>query len=173
MKLNKKTFTYKLYSLCYILTCKLFNNRTMWSNFDRDNKPTEEMIGIGEPTNLCVTIRTFIWAGLYILLLIGLISGYGYALFFLPFAYGGTVGYFNVYGVPLIVAGLVYFIAKLIMFVTKEWGSSLTPEEKRIEKEARHAAGKYTLYEVLCEYIKAGKERMCPLIEIVEDGETK
>ena len=165
MKIEKDTFVGKWYSLSYILTQKLFNNDT-WS-FDK-------MVRIPESTNLCFMMRSmFIWSPLYILAVIALIGGYGYALVYLPFTYGGAVGYFNSYGIPVIIVGLIALVIWICCQLWDFWASDLSKEEKKKLKRARHADGNYTVMELIVKWIKAKYRKVCPLVDIIQKGESK
>lgn len=165
MNIEKNTLVGKWYSLSYILTQKLFGNDT-WEY--------DEMVGIPRSTNLCTMMRSmFIWTPLYIFFAMLLLSGYGYAFFYLPFTYGGAIGYFNVYIVPVIIIGMVVAGVMGYMYLSKIWESEISKEEKRKLKEARHAAGNYTVMELVVKWIKARHRKICPLIDIVQKGEDK
>lgn len=165
MKIEENTFAGKWYSLSYILTQKLFGNKT-WE-FD-------EMKRIPSNTNLCTMMRSmFIWTPLYIFLIIALIGGYGYAFLLLPLTYGGAVGYYNIYVIPAIIIGVAVLAIWICSIVHTLFESEISMEEKRNLKAARHAAGNYTVMELIFKWLKARHEKLCPLIEIIQKGEDK
>lgn len=168
MKINNDTFVYTVYMYCHIFANKLFNNVT-W------NKHSDEIRPIPTNTNLCQFMRSvLIWTPLYFLIVAALIGGYGYAIFYLPFLYGGAVGYFNVYGVPLIIIGC---IVGFVMVMGIIYGDDEKKEAKKKAKEEaklkRHEIGNYTMWEIFVKYYKSTKEKVCPLIEIKQNGENK
>jgi len=171
MNIEKNTFVYKLYELSYILTRKLFNDDT-WDTWRDQEKggPVE----IPKATNLCTMMRSmFIWTPIYLLMVLALVGGYGYVIFYSPFTYGGAIGYFNIYGIPIIVIGLAIFVVWIMDKFSHLWESKLSKEEKRRLMEKRHAAGNYTVRELIVKWLKSMKEKVCPLINIVYKGEVK
>jgi len=170
MKLNKGTFAYTVYTYCFVFARKLFNDTT-WSMYH------DRMFDIPNNTNLCKFMRSvFIWSPIYFLLIIGLVGGYGYAIFYLPYLYGGAVGYYNIYGVPLIAVGVIAASAAIIRLIL---GAPIVKddddykEEKKLAKLKRQEEGKYTMWEIIVKYYKSTKEKVCPLIEVIDEGERK
>ena len=100
-------------------------------------------------------------------MLFGLAGLAVYTVFVAPSLFGGLIGYVNSYVIPSVTIGVLLLIA---------WGFAKYSEhhefktETRAEKEARHAAGKYTLWETFCHWIRALHDKTCPLITVVEDA---
>lgn len=161
MNLNRKSFTYQLYSWCYILSNKLFN---------KDSSDYEGGIYIPTNINLCPMMRTiFIWTPVYLAIFTTLVFGLGYILFYLPNTFGGIVGYMNTYLIPaLVLGGIVGFFYLSSVIYDKYAGRHIETME---EMKARHEAGNYTFWEMLCNWYAARHEKFCPGITIVDSIE--
>lgn len=160
MNLNRKSFTYRLYSWCHVLSNKLFNNNLY-----------EYEGGIEIPTNanLCPMMRTiFIWTPVYLALFATLLFGLGYILFYLPNTFGGIVGYMNTYLIPaVVIGGIVGFFWLIAVGYEKYADRHIETME---EMEARHEAGNYTFWEMICNWYIARHEKLCPAVNIVDDA---
>lgn len=182
MNLNENAFSYKLYMACWLITKKLQGKERDDLNrryVDNDGNPV-----IGGLLNLCPMMRTiFVWTPLYFSLIAILIASYSYVLFYLPYTFGGIVGYANTYVIPSIIAGIIvgcifgfpilsrYLDSKAADYADTYDNYLERARAKKLAKEKRIAEGKCTVLELIWKYIVSTKQKMCPIINVIKKDE--
>ncbi len=150
MNINKDNISYKVF-----VFAKLFTRR-----FWKDEYMTEQNIPAN--TNLCQFIRvTYVWMPLTILLMALILLGAGWVTFVLPAYLGGLYGYINTYIIPGVVFGTIFGIGYGINTTVNHFRYSRETYNEMVE---RHERGDYTMLEIIIQYLKATKDKVCPLI---------
>ena len=160
MNLNKNTAIFKLYAACYIMSKKLFGATP-------DRLTFHSRVDVPTQTNLCSLMRTvLLWTPIYLILLISVTAGLVYTVLVAPSLFGGLSGYFNLYIIPsCVIAVFVGAVWLIHLFMDK----NTSKPETWAEKEARHEAGNYTIWETFCHWVEALHDKTCPLITVVDE----
>ena len=172
MNLSKDAFVYKLYVACWLITKKLQGKDR--GDIGREFLDYDDEPRVGDTLNLCPLMRTiFVWAPLYFLLVSILVAGFAFVLFYLPYTFGGIVGYANTYVIPGIFVGVILGIIFGYPFLTNYLGDKLEDldnrfDERKLEKAKRRAEGKYTILELIWKYIVSTKQKICPIITVIK-----
>jgi hypothetical protein len=137
MKPNQGTRLFKLYAILQLLTKRLFSDVRDCSVVSNDGN-----LEVKTNTNMCPMIRLCIWGVLYVLIASVCLFGIGYTVFYLPLLFGGAVGYFNTYIIPASIIGVLILA---VVGINKFIKNKVT--ESSADKNARHEAGNYTIWE--------------------------